>query len=98
MISLPRTKSSPAQFATYVNPVIWGILLTMPYCQEDIARIQEHTVDADLRVSEQIDRIERMIEKGHDVTEAEGLLRHLEAILEQWHVRSKIILDAITHG
>jgi hypothetical protein len=70
----------------------------MPYCQQDIARIEERIVEADLRVSALIDRIERMIEKGCDATEAKDLLRQLESILEQWHVRRKIILDAINHG
>ena len=70
----------------------------MPYCQEDIAKVQECIVEADLRVSAQIDRIERMIEKGYDVTEARELLGQLEAILAQWHVRRQIILSALTRG
>ncbi|WP_133239269.1 hypothetical protein [Microvirga sp. KLBC 81] len=70
----------------------------MPYRQEDIARVQERIVEADLRVSAQIARIERMIEKGHDVTEAKDLLRKLELILDQWHVRRRLMLDVITRG
>ncbi|WP_134499661.1 hypothetical protein [Microvirga pakistanensis] len=70
----------------------------MPYRQEDIAKVQEFIVEADLRVSAQIERIERMIEKGYDVTEARDLLRQLEAILDQWHVRRQIILSALARG
>ncbi len=70
----------------------------MPYRQEDIARIQERIVEADLRLSEQIARIERLIEKGRDVTEAKELLRHMELILGQWHVRRRLILDALDQG
>ncbi len=70
----------------------------MPYRQEDIARIQERIVEADLRLSEQIDRIERLIEKGRDVTEAKELLRHIELILGQWPVRRRLILDALDQG
>ncbi|WP_046867829.1 hypothetical protein [Microvirga massiliensis] len=53
--------------------------------------------EADLRVCAQLDRIERMIEKGHDVIEAQDLLRQLELILDQWHVRRRLILDALAH-
>ncbi|KLK89911.1 hypothetical protein AA309_28730 [Microvirga vignae] len=67
----------------------------MPYQQEDIARVQERIVEADLRVSAQMDRIERMIEKGYDVTEAKEMLRQLELILDQWHVQRRLMLDAL---
>ena len=67
----------------------------MPYRPDDIAKVQECIVEADLRVSAQIDRIERMVEKGHDVTEARDLLRQMEALLDQWHVRRQIILSAL---
>jgi len=66
--------------------------------QTDIARIQERIVEADLRISAQITRIERMVETGQDAREARNLLRRLEALMEQWHVRRKIILDAIADG
>ena len=70
----------------------------MPYSPDDIAKVQECIVEADLRVSAQIDRIEQMIEKGHDTTEAKELLRQLESILDQWHLRQQIILDALARG
>ena len=70
----------------------------MPVPQTDIARIQERIVEADLRISAQITRIERMVETGQDAREARNLLRRLEALMEQWHVRRKIILDAIADG
>ncbi|PVE25256.1 hypothetical protein DC522_06930 [Microvirga sp. KLBC 81] len=38
-----------------------------------------------------------MIEKGYDVTEAKDLLRQLELILDQWHVRRRLMLDAPAH-
>ncbi|WP_262271197.1 hypothetical protein [Microvirga yunnanensis] len=66
--------------------------------QTDIARIQECIVEGDLRISAQIARIERMVEKGRDTTEARDLLGQLEALVEQWHVRRRIILDAIDRG
>ena len=55
----------------------------MPYRQEEIARIQERLVEADLHVSAQIARIEQMIEKGYDVAKAKELLRQMETILDQ---------------
>lgn len=67
----------------------------MPHRQEQIARIQERIVQADLQVSAQITRIEQMIEKGYDVTEAKKLLRHLESFLDHWHVRRRLMLDSI---
>ena len=70
----------------------------MPVPQTDIARIQERIVEADLRISAQITRIERMVETGQDAREARNLLRRLEALMEQWHVRRKILLDAIADG
>ena len=48
-----------------------------------IVRIQQRIVEGDLRVSEHIVRIERMIEKGYDVAETKELLQQLESILEQ---------------
>jgi vacuolar-type H+-ATPase subunit E/Vma4 len=67
----------------------------MPYRQEEIARIQERIVEADLHVSAQITRSEQMIEKGYDVTKAKELLRQMETILDHWHVRRQLILDAL---
>ncbi len=67
----------------------------MPDRQETLARIQERIVEGDLRVYEQIARIERLIEQGYDATEAKELLRQLEQILDQWHVRRRLILDEI---
>jgi aconitase B len=43
----------------------------------------------------QIARIEQMIEKGYDLTEAEELLRQMETIIEQWHARRRLMLDAL---
>ncbi|UVF19935.1 hypothetical protein HPT29_001920 [Microvirga terrae] len=63
--------------------------------QTDIARIQECIVEADLRISAQIAQIERMVETGRDTTEAQDLLGQLEALVEQWHVRRRIILDDV---
>jgi hypothetical protein len=67
----------------------------MPCRQEEIARIQERIVEADLRMSAQLARIEQMIEKGYDVTKAKELLRQMATILDQWHVRRRLILDAL---
>ena len=69
-----------------------GAMLHTP---QDIARIQGRIVEGDLRVSEQIARIERMIEKDYDVAEAKELLRQLETILDQWYVRRQLILDSL---
>jgi hypothetical protein len=65
---------------------------------EDIARIQQHIVEGDLRVSAQIARIEWMIEKRYAPTEAKKLLRHLESILELRRVRRQLILDVLARG
>ena len=70
----------------------------MPNRQEDIAKIQERIVEADLLVSAQISRIEQMVEKGYDVTEAKALLQQLETVLDLWHVQRRLILDGITRG
>ena len=69
----------------------------MPDRREQIARLQERIVEADLRVSAQTARIEQMVEKGFDVTEAKKLLRHLETTLDYWHVRRRLMLDALAY-
>ena len=65
---------------------------------EDIAKIQQQIVEGDLRMSAQIARIEWMIEKDYDPTEAKKLLRHMEAILDLWRIRRQLILDALARG
>ena len=67
----------------------------MSYRREEIARIQECIVEADLHVSAQIARIEQMIKKGYDMIKAKELLRQMETILDQWHVRRQLILDEL---
>ena len=67
----------------------------MPDRTEDIARIQQQIGEADLRMSAQITRVEGMIKKDYDPTEASTLLRNLEAILDLWRVRRQLILDAL---
>lgn len=62
-----------------------GVMLyryAMPDRQEEIARIQELIVEADLQVSVQVIPIEWIIEKGCEITEAKELLRHLESSLK----------------
>ena len=70
----------------------------MPDRTEEIVRIQQQIVEADLRMSAQIARIEWMIEKDYDPTEAKKLLRNLESILDLWRVRRQLILDALARG
>ena len=67
----------------------------MPDRTEEIARIQQPIVEGDLRMSAQIARIKSMIKKDYDPTEANKLLRHMEAILDLWRVRRQLILDAV---
>jgi len=70
----------------------------MPSRTEEIARIRQQIVNADLRMAAEIARIEGMIENDYDPTEARKLLRHMEAILDLWRIRREIILDAIAQG
>jgi len=62
---------------------------------ETLARVQERIVETDLRVSAQITRIEWMVEKGYNIAIAKAVLQELERTLEEWHVRRRLILEAI---
>jgi hypothetical protein len=62
---------------------------------EHLIMADRHLADGEKRVANQIDLIAWMIQKDHDITEAQKLLRNFEETLEQWHVHRQLILAEI---
>ena len=72
---------------------------TMPNLQQErehLARADRHIAEGARRVAEQIDLIAWMTKKGHDLTEAQKLLRNYEETLAQWRWHRRLIMEEIT--
>lgn len=61
----------------------------------DLKKADADVVDGQLRVTEQMIRVECWRLPGHDTNQAEELLRTLEATLAGWNAHRLAILDRI---
>jgi translation initiation factor 2B subunit (eIF-2B alpha/beta/delta family) len=74
---------------------------TMPDLQQErehLAQADQHIVDGEKRVAEQMALIKRMTEQGQDTSLTQDFLQNLEQTLEQWHAHRQLILDRIAQG
>jgi len=62
--------------------------------RDDLLDVDRHIAEGEVRVAEQIARIERLKREGRDTEVAQSLLRMLEHALAQWHEHRRSILEA----
>jgi hypothetical protein len=70
----------------------------VPYEREQLALADRHIAEGEARLARQRRLVEQMAEQGQDTAEAKRMLRDFEAVLEQFHVHRRLILDAIARG
>jgi hypothetical protein len=63
----------------------------------NLARSEEGIAAGEQRITEQIVRIERLRAGGHDMTDAERVLKALQNTLREWQTRRDGILKRIAH-
>ncbi len=62
--------------------------------RDDLLGGDRHIAEGEVRVAEQIARIERLRREGRDTQVAQSLLRMLEQALAQWREHRQSIIEA----
>ena len=71
-------------------------MLNLATEREHLAKADRDIAEGEMRISRQVELIEKLREQGHSVSEAEGLLSTLERTLQTWRDHRAEIVRTIT--